>query len=74
MVSFMNYCFSKPYNLSIQSVVFYFLAAVPRSEVPDQEKWRLAYLMKLIAATQQMESSCEDTCEINALIKSLCSS
>ena len=50
------------------------VAAVPRSEVPDQEKWRLAYLMKLIAARQQMESSCEDTCEINALIESLCSS
>ena len=45
-------------------------AAVPRSNVPAQEEWRLVYLIKLIAARKQMESSCEDTLEVNALIES----
>ena len=49
-------------------------AAVPRSDVPDQEKWRLVYLMKLIGARQQMQSSCEDSTEVTALIESLCTS
>ena len=49
-------------------------AAVPKSNVPAQEEWRLVYLMKLIAARKHMESSCEDTIEVNALIESLCSS
>ena len=49
-------------------------AAVPRSSVPAQEEWRIVYLMKLIAARAQMESACENTEEVNALIESLCSS
>ena len=49
-------------------------AEVSKSSVPDNEKWRLQYLMKLVMARQQMESSCEDTDEVNSLIESLCSS
>ena len=49
-------------------------AAVPRSNVPAQEEWRLVYLIKLIAARKHMESSSEDTVEVNALVESLCSS
>ena len=49
-------------------------AAVPRSDVPDRLKWRLVYLMKLIGARQQMQSSCEDSTEVTALIESLCTS
>ena len=49
-------------------------AEVSKSSVPDNEKLRLQYLMKLVMARQQMESSCEDTDEVNSLIESLCSS
>ena len=49
-------------------------AAVQKSPLPENEKWRLHYLMKLIAARQELESSCGNTEEVNSLIDSLCSS
>ena len=49
-------------------------ATIPKSEVPDQEKWRIIYLKKLLMARRQLESACEETSEVTALIDSLCSS
>ena len=49
-------------------------AAVARSDVPEHDKWRVVYLMKLLVARQQLESSCEDTSEVTTLIESLSSS
>ena len=48
--------------------------SISKSEVPEQEKWRLIYLKKLLLARRELESSCEDTQEVTALIDSLCSS
>ena len=45
--------------------------SISKSEVPEQEKWRLIYLKKLLLARRQLESSCEETQEVTALIDSL---
>ena len=49
-------------------------AAVEKSPVPVNEKWRLQYLMKLIEARQEMKATSENTDDVTTLIDSLCSS
>ena len=49
-------------------------AAVEKSSVPVNEKWRLQYLMKLIEARQEMKATSENTDDVTTLIDSLCSS
>ena len=49
-------------------------SAVPRSEVPAMQGWRVQYLGKLLDARLEMEAKCEDTEEITTLIDDLCRS
>ena len=48
--------------------------AVPRSEVPPVQGWRLQYLRKLLYARMELETRCEDVEEVSSLIDSLSSS
>ena len=49
-------------------------AAIPRSEVPPLEGWRVQYLGKLLNARIGMNTECQDVEEISFLIESLCTS
>ena len=48
--------------------------AVPRSEVPAADGWRVQYLSKLLSRRLEMETECQDVEEITSLIDSLSSS
>ena len=48
--------------------------AVPNSQVPPQEQWRLPLLCQYIYQRQEMKVQCQETKEITKLIDSLCSS
>ena len=49
-------------------------SAVPRSEVPAMQGWRVQYLGKLLDSRMEMEAMCEDTEEITNIIDDLCRS
>ena len=42
--------------------------------LPDQDKWRLSYLMDLLVQKYEMDACGEDTDIVTELIQSLCSS
>ena len=48
--------------------------AVPRSQVPAADGWRVQYLSKLLSRRLEMETECQDVEEITSLIDSLSSS
>ena len=48
--------------------------SVPLSEVPENQKWRLSLLPKLLKHRKELEDALENTDVVDGLINSLCSS
>ena len=45
-----------------------------RSEIPDQDAWRIPCLQKFLERRHQLQAALLDTTEVDALINSICSS